>query len=80
MTKRFTESEKWNEEKRLEVPIWERYALSIPEAVQLFGIGEKRMYQLVQENRNADFILEIGSHVKIKREKFARFLDAATTI
>ena len=52
------------------VPLWKRYALSIPEAAKYFGIGEKRLYQIIAENEGADFILEIGSHIKIKRELF----------
>ena len=62
------------------VPLWKRYALSIPEAAKYFGIGEKRLYQIIAENEGADFILEIGSHIKIKRELFGRFLDRATCV
>ena len=32
------------------------------------------------EHPGADFILEIGSHVKIKRVLFERFLDAASCV
>ncbi len=62
------------------VPVWEKYSLSIPEAAEYFGIGEKRLYQLVAAHQGADFILEIGAHVKIKRELFSRFLDRATFV
>lgn len=62
------------------VPLWKRYALSIPEAAKYFGVGEKRLYQIIAENEGADFILEIGSHIKIKRELFGRFLDRATCV
>ena len=36
--------------------------------------------QIVAEHPGADFILEIGSHVKIKRVLFERFLDAASCV
>ena len=62
------------------VPLWKRYALSIPEAAKYFGIGEKRLYQIIAENEGADFILEIGYHIKIKREFFGRFLDSSTCV
>ena len=62
------------------IPLWQRYALSIPEAAKYFGIGETRLYQIVAEHHGADFILEIGSHVKIKRALFERFLDAASCV
>ena len=62
------------------IPLWNRYSLSIPEAAKYFGIGETRIYQIVAEHPGADFILEIGSHVKIKRVLFERFLDAASCV
>jgi len=31
------------------VPLWKRYALSIPEAAKYFGIGEKRLLQRMKE-------------------------------
>ena len=62
------------------IPLWQRYSLSVPEAAKYFGIGETRLYQIVSEHPGADFILEIGSHVKIKRVLFERFLDAASCV
>ena len=62
------------------LPLSERYTLSIAETAAYFGIGTKKMYQIVNENRDADFILEVGSHRRIKREKFEKFIDDATTI
>ena len=62
------------------IPIWQKYSLSVPEAAKYFGIGEKRLYQIIQEHKGAEFILEIGDHYKLKRELFSRFLDSATCI
>ena len=62
------------------VPLWKRYALSIQEAAKYFGIGEKRLYQIIAEHEEEDFILEIGAHIKIKRELFGQFLDKATCV
>ena len=62
------------------IPLWQRYSLSVPEAAKYFGIGETRLYQIVAEHPGADFILEIGSHVKIKRVLFERFLDPASCV
>lgn len=60
------------------IPLWQRYSLSVPEVAKYFGIGETRLYQIVAEHPGADFILKIGSHIKIKRVLFERFLDAAS--
>lgn len=62
------------------IPLWYRYALSIPEASKYFGIGEKRLYQIIAEHEGANFILAIGTHIKIKRELFERYLNDATCV
>ena len=54
--------------------------ISVPEAARYFGIGETRLYRIIAEHPGADFILEIGSHVKIKRVLFERYLDAASCV
>lgn len=63
-----------------EVPIWKKYALSITEAADYYGIGEKRLYQIVREHQGAEFLLEIGSHVKIKRKIFENYLNDVSTV
>ena len=63
-----------------EVPIWEKYSLNVEEAANYYGIGVKKLYEIIRNNPNADFLLEIGAHYKIKRALFERFLDDATTI
>ena len=62
------------------VPIWEKYSLSIQEAAEYYGIGEKRLRQIITDNPCASFILEIGSHVRIKRMLFEQYLDESTVI
>ena len=52
-----------------EVPIWKKYSLNV-----------KKLYEIIRNNPNADFLLEIGAHYRIKRALFERFLDDATTI
>ena len=42
--------------KKIATPIWLKYSLSIQEAADYFGIGEKRLRQLVAENEGADFL------------------------
>ena len=68
-------SKEKNVAEEVSVPLWKRYALSIPEAAKYFGVGEKRLYQIIAENEGADFILEIGSHIKIKRELFGDIVE-----
>ena len=62
------------------VPISSRYTLSIPEAANYFGIGIRRLTRILDENPDADFVLEIGTHRKIKRKLFEKYIDEATTL
>ena len=66
--------------KKESVPIWEKYALTIYEAAEYFNIGEHRLRQLVRENRQADFVLWIGTKVEIKRELFEKFLNGINAL
>ena len=63
-----------------EIPIWEKYTLNVEEAAIYYGIGIKRLYEIIRSNRNADFLLEIGSHYRIKRNLFEKFLDKVNTV
>ena len=62
------------------VPLCEKYTLSVIEATEYFGIGEKRIRRIISENRNVDFLLEIGNRVRIKRIKFEEYLINATVV
>lgn len=55
-------------------------ALSITEAAIYFGIGEKRLRQIINENYATSFVLEVGTHMRIKRRLFEEFLDNTTSI
>lgn len=63
-----------------EVPIWQKYTLSIEEAAEYFRIGQKRLRQMVADNPSADYILLNGNRVQIKRKLFEDYIDTATTV
>ena len=65
---------------RILIPPWRKYSLSVDEAAEYFGIGEKCLYALIHEHEGADFILELGAHIRIKRELFEKFLDESTSL
>lgn len=71
-----------NEIKRKTVPIWEKYMLTVDEAVQYFGIGEKKIRTLIAENINTDycFTVQIGNKSLINRQKFENFLNRTTSL
>lgn len=62
------------------VPLWRKYSLSIQEAAEYYGIGEKRLRHIAYENQGEDFVLEIGTHIRFKRKLFEEYLDSVTGI
>ena len=45
--------------KQTDIPIWERYTLTIEEASKYFRIGENKLRRLAEENKNAKLQLLI---------------------
>lgn len=62
------------------VPLWEKYTLTVEEAAAYFRIGEHKLRRLISENKNADYLLWNGNRVQIKREKFEKFVDGLEAI
>ena len=66
--------------KNQQVPIWEKYTLTIEEAAQYFQIGENKLRSLIAQNPDDDFILENGNRKQIKRRLFERYIDQCACI
>ena len=64
----------------IEIPVWEKYTLSIEEAAVYFRIGENKLRRLINENPNADYILWNGTRAQIKRKKFEEVIDELIAI
>ena len=62
------------------IPIWRKYTLSIDEAAAYFRIGEHKLRNLINENKNADYLLWNGNRVQIKRVKFEKYVDTLEAI
>ena len=63
-----------------DIPIWRKYTLSIEEAAAYFRIGEHKLRNLINENKNADYLLWNGNRVQIKRVKFEKYVDTLEAI
>ena len=59
----------------LNIPIWEKFTLSIEEAASYFRIGESKLRKIINENPDADYILWNGNRPQIKRSKFEKIVD-----
>lgn len=68
-----------NENKKPEVPIAQKLNLTIPEASALFGIGEKKLYALTNDE-SCKFVLFVGNKRLIKRKPFEAFISTAYSI
>lgn len=53
---------------QVDVPIWERYTLTIEEAAKYFRIGENKLRRLAEENKNAGWLIMNGNRIQIKRK------------
>ena len=62
------------------IPVWEQYTLSIQEASEYFRIGENKMRRIVNENRDADFVLWKGTRPQIKRALFEKYIDRCNAV
>ena len=63
-----------------DVPIWEKYTLTIEEAAKYFRIGEKKLRNLVEENSDANWLIMNGNRVQIKRRQFEKVIDSLDVI
>ena len=63
-----------------DVPIWEKYTLTIEEASRYFRIGENKLRRLAEENQNAHWLLMNGNRIQIKRKKFEKLIDKLDAI
>lgn len=56
--------------------------LTVEEATQYFGIGEKKIRNLIAENLDTDFCftVQIGNKSLINRKKFEDFLNQTTAL
>lgn len=62
-----------------EVPIWEKYTLSVQEAAGYFGLSDKKIRKIIDEHENDNFILWNGTRPRIKRNLFEKFVDEELT-
>ncbi len=66
--------------KNNEVRICEKYSLTITEAVAYFGIGEKKLRNMIERYSHENWFYLNGVKYMIRREMFETFLNGMTTI
>ena len=63
-----------------DVPIWERYTLTVEEAAKYFRIGENKLRRLAEENKHAGWLIMNGNRIQIKRKQFEKVIDTLDVI
>ena len=63
-----------------DVPIWEKYTLTVEEASKYFRIGEKKLPKLAEENLDAGWVIVNGNRIQIKRKQFEKIIDTLDEI
>lgn len=52
------------------IPVWERYTLTIEEASRYFRIGKNKLRKPAEENKHAGWLIMNGNRIQIKRKQF----------
>ena len=63
-----------------DVPIWEKYTLTIEEASKYFRIGESKLRKLAEENIGSNWVIMNGNRMQIKRKQFEKIIDKLDAI
>ena len=63
-----------------DIPVWEKYTLTIEEASSYFRIGENKLRRLAEENKNANWLIMNGNRIQIKRRQFEQVIDKLDVI
>ena len=63
-----------------EIPVSEKYTLTVGEAAAYFRIGENKLRRLIADNPGADYLLWNGVRAQFKRKKFEEFVDKLASL
>ena len=65
---------------KTDVPIGEKYTLTIEEASRYCRIGENKLRRLAEENPAAGWVIMNGNRIQIKRKQFEKVIDSLDAI
>lgn len=58
----------------------DKFLLTVEEASDYFGIGQKKLRQIIVNNLDAGIIIQNGVKYLIKRQRFEKYLNELTAI
>ncbi len=71
---------KVDDRQSIQIPVWKKYALTIKEASEYYGISESKLRDFLMLNIKQPFVLKGGARLLVKRKLFEEFLDGQTVI
>lgn len=63
-----------------DIPIWEKYTLTVEEASKYFRIGENKLRKLAGEKPMPGWAILNGNRVQIKRKQLEKVIDGLDAI
>ncbi len=68
------------EKTRKDIPLWEKYTLSVEEAALYFRLGQNKLRDIIREDPDANFIIWNGNRPQIKRKLFEKYIDTQNMV
>ena len=65
---------------KIGIQVKDKFCLTIEESSRYFGIGEKKLRRLANDNLDAGFVIQNGVKILIKRQRFEQFLNELSSI
>ena len=63
-----------------DVPIWEKYTLTIAEAAKYFHIGDHKLRRLAEGKPAPGWVILNGNRIQIKRKQFEKVIDTLDAV
>ena len=57
-----------------DIPVWEKYTLTIEEASRYFRIGENKLRRLAEENKDAGWLIMMATAYRLNADSLNRSL------
>lgn len=56
------------------IPLYQKLCLTVEEAAEYSMVGENRLRKIIEEDKTIDWVLHVGSWIRIKRPQFEKWI------
>ena len=68
------------DDRSFQIPVWEKYALTIKEAAEYYNVAETKLREFAMSNRTKPFVLKAGGRLLLTRKVCDAILDQNNVI